>query len=641
MNKNKSISVNNLCVLELLSTGLAKPFVIPEYQRPYAWTDEQIEELFEDIWEFSTTVGGLKRSASYFLGSIVAFNNEEGEQEIIDGQQRITSLYGIIRGHAPKFFDGNANSFTGLYFNIKEEYFEFYMATKMKDNPDWISVTELLQLGASNYIGKADSERKMFLFNYLDVLNRLNNIKDTDLHISNVTGEDKTIDVVVEIFNNVNTGGTKLNKGDLALAKICSMWPDARSEMKKYLKQLQSAGYYFSLEWLLRCVTVYMTGRPYFAELDKYSIEDFKDSLYKTEQMIGLCLDHIGSRLGLDHDRVLASKFAIATMIGYIHAQPSAKLDNAHWNKLMYWYIHTFLWGRYASATESKMAQDMNVIQEGEGVEGLLRLIRQQRGDLNLTPEDFWGWSTGARFYPLLYLLTRMNHAKDFGSGLELTHNLLGKNSTLEVHHIFPKDVLYKAGKTKAIVNSLANYAFLTKDTNLEILNRRPEEYMPYYAQKQPGALESNWIPIDPELWKVENYEVFLQKRRELLAKGANEFLQSLYNDAIPQANIENFADRLAPNVLNEEEENQLAEIANWMEENGLNSGERNYVIDDNGNDVILDLAWPDGVQTGLSKPLALLLNESEDVYAAANRCGYTYLTNLQDFKEYVRANYM
>jgi len=77
------------------------------------------------------------------------------------------------------------------------------------------------------------------------------------------------------------------------------------------------------------------------------------------------------------------------------------------------------------------------------------------------------------------------------------------------------------------------------------------------------------------------------------------------------------------------------------MEGNGLNSGERNYVIDDNGNDVVLDLAWPDGVQTGLSKPLALLLNESEEVYAAANRCGYTYLTNLQDFKEYVKTNYM
>lgn len=630
-------------ISEILNQIDIGSYALPEFQRGYVWNRDQVKKLMMSLYR-GYPIGGL---LIWVTKTDPTITRGDGELTpgvvnlILDGQQRITSLYGIIRGHAPKFFDGNAFSFTGLYFNIKEETFEFYMATKMKDNPDWISVTELLQKGASNYIGEADAERKMFLFNYLDVLNRLNNIKDVDLYISNVTGEDKTIDVVVEIFNNVNTGGTKLSKGDLALAKICSLWPDARGEMKKYLSQLQVAGYSFSLEWLLRCVTVYMTGRPYFTELTKVNIEDFKDALNKTEQLIGLCLDHIGSRLGLDHDRVLASKFAIATMIGFLRVQQTTKLDNAQWNKLMYWYIHTFLWGRYAGSTESIMAKDLNVIAEGEGVDGLLRLLRLQRGDLTLKADDFWGWSTGARFYPLLYLLTRVNHARDFGSGIELTHSLLGKNSTLEVHHIFPKDLLYKAGKAKSIVNSLSNYAFLTKETNLEISNRNPEEYMPYYNQKHPGVLESNWIPVDPKLWKIENYELFLQKRRELLAEGANTFLKSLYDDVVPQTNIENFTNRLAPNVQDEEEENLLAEIAFWMSEHGLSSGERNYVIKNGEDEVIFDLAWPDGVQTGLSRPLALLLNETDEVYAAANKAGYTYLTNLQDFKEYVKANYL
>lgn len=630
-------------ISEILNQIDLGSYALPEFQRGYVWNRDQVKRLMMSLYR-GYPIGGL---LIWVTKTDPTITRGDGELTpgvvnlILDGQQRITSLYGIIRGHAPKFFDGNANSFTGLYFNIKEEVFEFYMATKMKDNPDWISVSELLQKGAGNYFSEADEERKMFLLQYFDVLNRLNNIKDVDLHISNVTGEDKTIDVVVEIFNNVNTGGTKLSKGDLALAKICSLWPDARNEMKKYLGQLQTAGYYFSLEWLLRCVTVYMTGRPYFAELSKVSIESFKDSLYKTEQLIGLCLDHIGSRLGLDHDRVLASKYAIATMIGYLRAQQTSKLDNAQWNKLMYWYIHTFLWGRYAGSTESIMAQDLNVINEGEGVEGLLRLLRLQRGDLSLKPDDFWGWSTGARFYPLLYLLTRVNHAKDFGSGIELTHSLLGKNSTLEVHHIFPKDILYRAGKSKAIVNSLANYVFLTKETNLEISNKNPEEYMQYYNQMHPGVLESNWIPVDTELWKIESYEAFLQKRRELLAIGANSFLMSLYDDAVPQTSIENFTNRLAPNVKDEEEENQLVEISHWMSEQGFNSGERNYVIKEDNEDVILDLAWPDGVQTGLSQPLALLLNETDEVCAAASRSGFTYLTDINDFKDYVTVNYI
>ena len=102
-----TISVNKQNVQDLLKTGRTKPFVIPEYQRPYAWTDEQIETLFEDIWEFATTIGGLKKNGSYFLGSIVSFENEDGEQEIIDGQQRITSLFLLLRAIYTKLIQGD------------------------------------------------------------------------------------------------------------------------------------------------------------------------------------------------------------------------------------------------------------------------------------------------------------------------------------------------------------------------------------------------------------------------------------------------------------------------------------------------------------------------------------------------------
>ena len=92
-----TIEVNKQSVETLLGSGKTKPFVIPEYQRPYAWTDEQVETLFEDLWEFTATSGGTEREGSYFLGSVVSYENEKGEQEIIDGQQRITSLFLLLR----------------------------------------------------------------------------------------------------------------------------------------------------------------------------------------------------------------------------------------------------------------------------------------------------------------------------------------------------------------------------------------------------------------------------------------------------------------------------------------------------------------------------------------------------------------
>ena len=539
-------------------------YALPEFQRGYVWNRDQVRKLMNSLYK-GYPIGGL-------LVWVTQTNEEisRGGLEltpgsvnlILDGQQRITTLYGIIRGKAPAFFDGNSAAFTDLYFDLEDEVFGFYMPLKMKDNHSWISVTQLMQEGVGTFVTNRMAEKPGddYIIKHMEQLNRIDNIKKVDLHIDQVAGADKTIDVVVEIFNNVNSGGTKLSKGDLSLAKICAQWPDARRELKAVLKRLHDARYDFELDWLLRCITVYLTDQPYFAALGNVAIKDFKEAVPKTEAMIGTILNQIGSRLGLDHNRVLGSRFSLPVMIEVIK-KSGGKIDSsAKWNKLLYWYIHTFLWGRYAGSTESVMAQDLSILASSDGVDGLIRQLRQNRGDLKLHPEDFWGWSSGARFYPLLYLLTRVNHARDFGSGVELTNALLGRNSTLEVHHVFPKDLLYKHGYTKSIVNALGNYTFLTKETNLAISNKPTKEYIPDYTAKTPGAVESHWIPTDSYLLELDHYEEFLAKRRELLAEAANNFLDSLVNNTVHDVPITSFTTRTAANQLSiiDDEEDQI-----------------------------------------------------------------------------------
>ena len=93
-----TIEVNKQSVKTLLESGKDHPFVIPEYQRPYAWEFDQIQTLFDDLWDFTTSEeGGSEGKNTYFLGTIVAYENEKQEQEIIDGQQRITSLFLLLR----------------------------------------------------------------------------------------------------------------------------------------------------------------------------------------------------------------------------------------------------------------------------------------------------------------------------------------------------------------------------------------------------------------------------------------------------------------------------------------------------------------------------------------------------------------
>lgn len=237
-------------------------------------------------------------------------------------------------------------------------------------------------------------------------------------------------------------------------------------------------------------------------------------------------------------------------------------------------------------------------------------------------------------------MLTRVGRARDFSSGLELSNALLGRNSSLEVHHIFPKNLLYKAGRSKSIVNTIANYAFITKDTNLEISNRYPEECIPEYIRKTPGAIESHWIPTEPALWKLDRCEDFLSQRRVLLAAGANAFLDSLYGGQISSVAIEGYSSRDLGDI-SDSEEAAIAEVIAWMTEHELDPGIANYnLVDLQGNTLaIIDLAWPDGIQTGLSSPVALLLNEPEDVHQIVNHSGYRYFTDTESFLMYVRQN--
>lgn len=622
---------------------------LPEFQRGYVWNRDQVRGLMHSlyrkhpvgsllVWVTKTESANARGDGQLAPGTV---------KLLLDGQQRITSLYGIIRGNSPKFFDGNAQAFTGLYFNLDDETFEFYAPLKMKDNPLWINVTELMQIGAGEAIKRLVSvpELQPNLTTYINRLNAIDSIKGIDLHIEEVTGEDKTVDVVVDIFNRVNSGGTKLSKGDLALAKICAEWPDARDEMKARLDKWKKAGFFFRLEWFLRCINTITTGEALFSALKDIDTQTFRKGMEQAERVVDTLLNLIASRLGLDHDRVLGSRYSFPLLARYLVQRGGHLTDYKERDMMLYWYVHTFLWGRYAGSTESVLNQDLSQIEEIDGaLDQLIKLLRQNRGDLRLSANDFMGWSQGARFYPLLYMLTRVYHAKDWGTGIELSNSLLGGMNRLELHHIFPKALLYKHGYSRPDVNALANFTFLTKETNLLVSDHNPAEYLEEFVTKQPGAVESHWIPMDRNLWKAENYLDFLNARRELLAKAANDFLDSLLKGSVPQAEatpsiFERPSVITVGGVESEEEERLLRECNDWVAQQGLPEGELMYELADSDTSeplALIDLAWPNGLQEGYSQPVALLLDESPETEETVNRAGYQFFTSVDAFREYV-----
>lgn len=253
-----TIEVNKQSVAELLGSGKKKPFVIPEYQRPYAWTDEQVETLFEDLWDFTTTSGGTGREGSYFLGSVVAYENENREQEIIDGQQRITSLFLLLRAIYTKLVatpeaerTPQAKNFIGKIepaiwktdpLNGTVYFKDILLTSRVVNNEGNEILRSILEKGkadekakdnySKNYIhfqklfDKHSTENPLMVYQFIYAL--LN-----QAIFLPVTAD--TQDTALTIFSTLNDRGLPLSDADIFKAKIYNKLAD--SEKKVFIAQ--------------------------------------------------------------------------------------------------------------------------------------------------------------------------------------------------------------------------------------------------------------------------------------------------------------------------------------------------------------------------------------------------------------------
>lgn len=236
-----TISVNKQTIEQFLLNARRKPFVIPEYQRPYSWTNEQIETLFRDIWEFTSNNGGTENDGTYFLGSIVSYENENGEQEIIDGQQRITSLFLLLRAIYTKLTITDEKSPEAINFISKIEPL-IWRTNKLTGKVDYTSIllTSKVISDSENEILKNILETGMtkdkFQDSYSKNYNQLLNLLDekskenalmiyqfiyallNQVIILPITAD--TQDTALTIFSTLNDRGLPLSDADIFKAKI-------------------------------------------------------------------------------------------------------------------------------------------------------------------------------------------------------------------------------------------------------------------------------------------------------------------------------------------------------------------------------------------------------------------------------------
>jgi hypothetical protein len=630
-------------ILDQIDSGSV---LLPEFQRGYVWNREQVRALMRSLY-LGYPVGSLLTWETRADGALVRGAGAGGPALrvlILDGQQRVTSLYGITRGRPPAFFQGDPGAFSGLRFHVEDEGFEFYRPATMRDDPRWVDVTALFTEGLEPPLAALSSHpgTRAGIAGYAARLARLRQVLDRDLHEEKITGEDKGVDVVIDIFNLVNSGGTKLSKGDLALARKCAQWPKARAVMRAYRDQWEGDGYSFTLDWLLRNVNAVATGRAEFSALDAVPVVDFKKALEETAGYISEFLDVAAGWLGIDHDRVLMGRYAFPVICRILHRAGGHFDDPSETGRILFWYIHAALWGRYAGAAETVLNQDFAVA-DGSGADGLISSLERWRdGNLAVDGRHFAGAGRGSRFYPLLYLLTRVLGARDFGNGLPLQGQPPADAAGIALHPVFPKALLYAAGYGKGQVNAVANFCFLSRETSLVIGNREPQEYFTAVTAMHPAALASQWIPQDPALWRIGRYPDFLAARRELLAGAANAFLARLRSGGRPGPGWP--LERLTIVTDEAEDTDSRSDQVRALiaELTGLGCAEPAVdceVSDPATGDVlaIAEACWPEGLRPGQGDPVILALDPPGPDLVRLKELGYEVFTAADSLRARVR----
>ncbi|MCM1310145.1 MAG: DUF262 domain-containing HNH endonuclease family protein [Bacteroides sp.] len=243
-----SIQVNKQSVIDLLRSSREHPFIIPEYQRPYAWSDDEIDTLYNDIWDFTVDPKRNDKS-TYFLGTIVSYENENGEWEIIDGQQRITSLFLLLRaiyahlqetpvkGDEENHFIGEIEKTIWITdrYTGKVDYSKILLKSKVISDEGNEILKNILVTGnvvpgakdnySRNYLRfrelfrNSNTHSGMKIYSFIDVLLNLSILLP-------ITADNQ--DTALTIFSTLNNRGLPLSDADIFKAKIYNHTPDEK-----------------------------------------------------------------------------------------------------------------------------------------------------------------------------------------------------------------------------------------------------------------------------------------------------------------------------------------------------------------------------------------------------------------------------
>jgi hypothetical protein len=564
---------------------------LPDIQRPFVWKNTKIRNLFDSMYR-GFPIGYLLFWQNASLGNSRAIGDEAKQKVpkllIVDGQQRLTSLYAVIQG-IPVIRENYQSEKIEIAFNPLTEKFEVADAAIRKDKsyiPNisqlWSKDTDIFHI-VDSYIEGLKSVRELTSDEVKTVkksitkLNGLLSYPFTALELAANINEEQ----VSEVFVRINSEGKKLEQADFILTLMSVFWDAGRTELETFCREarMPSTGRptpfnHFiqpSPDQLLRVSVgvafkrarlqnVYSILRGKDLATEEFSPEKREEQfavLKKAqERVLNLqywhdffkAIKQAGYRSGdwISSENNLLFSYTLYLIGRTEYAVDEFKLREA----LAKWFFMSSLTARFSSSPESKMEFDLARFREVKNEDEFIKVLEKICDDV--LANDFWTitlpnqLATSSPKSPALFAYNaalNLLDAKVLFSKHKISEladpSVFANRSDFERHHLFPKEYLKSIGFSEVRdTNQIANYAFVEWGDNAAIGKNAPKIYLPSYRQRFSGQdLQKmyHWHAL-PDNWEELDYQDFLGKRRDLISKIIKEAYALLNKSPVPTA---------------------------------------------------------------------------------------------------------
>lgn len=524
-----------------IETGQVK---IPQFQRKFVWTIKASAKLLDSIlkgypigtfiyWRTNERLRSIRN-----LGNIPLPEPKHGEyiNYVLDGQQRLTSLFAALKGLIIEDDEGRVTDYSEIYIDLLAKDEEDLVITEIdnKVKTDIIKITDLMS-GSFTKLAAYPPIHHVLLDRYKNIL--------TGYAFPVINLKHAPIDVATEVFTRLNVGGRALTLFEIMVAKTYHIFPanveneqpkDITFDLAEKYEILTSelvASQYDTIpsSTVLQVVSILLEKdctRKQILKLDKLRFIEMWD---EAADCIKLTIDFFRS-YGIVVSRILPYNALIVPFAYFFHHHKQRPTG------IMKTRLEDFFWRcslgfRYSSGVENRLAQDIAKIDKIIAGE-LPKYDWIVKVDEETVLANGW-FSTGRSYIKAILCLFAKQKPQSFDNNLDviMDNSWLKIATSKNYHHFFPKSWMAKNYKDVdySLVNHIVNITIVDDFLNKRSIRAKsPAEYMKVFSKKNEelkSAMQTHFIDIEKDGVFDNDYEAFFDNRLRRISKALNKFL--------------------------------------------------------------------------------------------------------------------